>query len=34
MQSVFCKSNTLYVLPTLQMKYQFQANHDTTFENY
>ena len=32
-QSVFFKSNTLFVLLTLQIKYQGQANHDTTFEN-
>ena len=25
--------NTLFVLLTLQIKYQGQANHDTTFEN-
>ena len=33
MQSVFFKSNTLFVLLTLQIKYRGQANHDTTFEN-
>ena len=32
-QSVFFKRNTLFVLLTLQIKYQGQANHDTTFEN-
>ena len=32
-QSVFFKSNTLFVLLTLQIKYQGQANHGTTFEN-
>ena len=32
-QSVFFKSNTLFVLLTLQIKYQGQANHDTTSEN-
>ena len=32
MQSVFFKSNTLFVLLTLQIKYQGQPNHDTTFE--
>ena len=30
---VFFKSNTLFVLLTLQIKYQGQANHDKTFEN-
>ena len=33
LQSVFFKSNTLFVLLALQIKYQGQANHDTTFEN-
>ena len=33
MESVFFKSNTLFLLLTLQIKYQGQANHDTTFEN-
>ena len=33
MQSVFFKSNTLFVLLTLQIKYQGQAYHDPTFEN-
>ena len=32
-QSVFFKSNTQFVLLNLQIKYQGQANHDTTFEN-
>ena len=32
-QSLFFKSNTLFVLLPLQIKYQGQANHDTTFEN-
>ena len=32
-QSVFFKSNILIVLLTLQVKYQGQANHGTTFEN-
>ena len=32
-QNVFFKSNTLFVLLTLQIKYQVQANHDTTFGN-
>ena len=27
------QSNALFVLLTLQIKYQGQANHDTTFEN-
>ena len=29
---VFFKSNTLFVLLTFQIKYEGQANHDTTFE--
>ena len=33
MESVFFKSNALFLLLTLQIKYQGQANHDTTFEN-
>ena len=33
-QSVFFKSNTLFVLLTLQIIYQGQANHNTTFENF
>ena len=33
LQNVFFKSNTLFVLLTLQIKYQGQANHDATFEN-
>ena len=33
MQSVFFKSNTLFVLLTLQIKYQGQANHDKYFHN-
>ena len=33
-QSVFFKSNTLFVLLTLQIKYQGQANHGTAFEKY
>ena len=33
MHSVFFKSNTLFVLLTLQIKYQGQDNHDTIFEN-
>ena len=33
MLSVFFKINTLFVLLTLQVKYQVQANHDTAFEN-
>ena len=33
MESVFFKSNILFLLLTLQIKYQGQANHDTTFEN-
>ena len=32
LKSVFFRSNTLFVLLTLQMKYQAQSNHDTTFE--
>ena len=31
--SVFFKSNTLFLLLTLQIKYQGQANHNTNFEN-
>ena len=33
MESVFFKSNTPFLLLTLQIKYPGQANHDTTFEN-
>ena len=32
-QRVFFKCNNLFVLLTLQTKYQGQAEHDTTFEN-
>ena len=32
-QRVFFECNTLFVLLTLQIKYQGQAEHDTTFEN-
>ena len=32
-QSVFFKSNIMFVLLTLQIKYQGQANHGTIFEN-
>ena len=32
-KSVFFKRNNPFVLLTLQIKYQFQANYDTTFEN-
>ena len=31
LQSVFFKSNTLFVLLALQIKYQGRANHDTKF---
>ena len=33
MQIVFFKSNALFVPLTLQINYEGQANHDTTFEN-
>ena len=33
LQSVFFKSNTLFVLLTLPIKYQGQDNHDIAFEN-
>ena len=32
-ECIFFKSNTLFLLLTLQVKYQGQANHDKTFEN-
>ena len=28
-----CQKHTIFVLLTLQIKFQGQANHDTTFEN-
>ena len=31
-QSVFFKRNILFALLTLQIKYQGQANHDTSFK--